>query len=705
MSGAEEAGPNRRPLPSSPSRNFRAARRLQHGMPPRPRFSMPPSSVTRMPLVRALRGLLATALALLALALGAAGARAGLFAGAPVVGPTGALHALQSLDLAPDGTGAIGYTMDDGGVEHVFVSRLVNGAWGAPERLDADLPAAGTQVSVAAGDGGRLLVVFANGGNVYADTRASAAAGWSRQTLWSGGGASDPNVDLSVNGKGYAVFAAPGAGGHDVRVAYEHDAGPWTVIGAPLDANAADDAGTGAARARVAASADGVAIAVWGEAGHVYARRVWRTSPSVVVADALAGLTVEGAQAASADLPVVSTQDDDSFTGVALRATFDLGGGTPRTRAVFRRLRGSRFETPYPVDGATFASGQGGTAPQIATVGTGDGLVVGGNDTTNATTAIHLLADVDPSGSPLLPIDTLVANSAPGYAVPGAATLRKMLVAWQVTPAGGAPELHARYRDGGDLGAEQAISQPQYGPTDAASGLLAAGDDSGDIAVAYEQDVPGQGPAIAVAAADQPPGAFVPLPRTGFQRTARPTLSWTTSREVWGRYFRVTIDGLQAGVTGRLGFRPPAPLAQGAHTWQVTALDRRGQQFAAAPATVKVDSVAPYALARLSGLHEAGARLRLTVRALDTPTGTAAQQPGVATSGVRQVVVDWGDGSARQSILHGAAHAYRKPGRYTLRIVVLDGAGNRTTLRTTLRIGRASHAHRRTPVLVLRSSR
>ncbi|HEX4804723.1 MAG TPA: hypothetical protein VFU94_02385 [Conexibacter sp.] len=651
----------------------------------------------------ALAGLLAAAAALLALA--APAARAGLFAGIPVAGPTPALHALDGLDLAPDGTGAIAYTMDDGGVQHAFVNRLVNGAWGPPERLDADLASAGTQVSVAAGDGGRLLVVFVNGGNVYADTRASAGVGWSRQTLWSGGGASDPNVDLSVNGKGYAVFATPGAGGHDVRAAYEHDAGPWTVIGPPLDADPADDAGTGAARPRVAASADGVAIAVWGEAGHVFARRIWRTSPSVVVADALAGLALEGVQAAAADLPVVSTQDDDSFTGVALRATFDLGGGTLRTRAVFRRLRGSRFETPYAVDGATFASGQGSTAPAIATVGTGNGLVVAGNDTTNATSALPLLGDVQPA--PLLPIDTLVANGGPGYGVPGAATPRKMLVAWQVTPPGGAPELHARYRDGGDFGAEQAVSQPQYGGSDAANGLLAAGDDTGDIAVAYEQDVPGQGPAIMFAAVDQPPGAFVARRLTGFQRTAHPALSWTTSLEAWGRYFRVTIDGAPAGVTGGLRFRPPAALAQGVHTWQATAFDRRGQSFAAAASTVKVDSVAPYALARLSGVRQAGTRLKLSIKALDTPTGTAVPQPGVATSGVRQIVVDWGDRTARQSILHGAAHAYRRAGRYRLRIVVVDGAGNRTALSAPLRIAKApkgkARRRGRTPVLVLRS--
>jgi hypothetical protein len=641
--------------------------------------------------------LLAGAVALF-LALAAAPARAGLFTGDPAVGPTPALHDLQGIDLAPDGSGAIAYLMDDGGAPHVFVSRLVNGVWSGPERLDADLGSAATQAAVAAGDNGRVLVVFANGGNIYAAARADAGSGWGRQTLWSGGGASDPTVDLSVNGKAYAAFTAPGAGGHDVRAAYARDAGPWAVIGAPLDANAGNDAGAGTARPRIVASADGVAIAVWGEAGHVFARRLQSTRPSVVAVDALAGLTVEGLQAAAADLPVVSTQDDDSFTGVALRAAFDLGGGNVRMRPVFRRLRGSRFETPVSAEPAPLGSGQDSSAPHIATVGTGQGLVVAGNLTTNATSALQLLFDVEPS-SPLLPVDSLVVNSAPGFAVPAAATARKMLVAWQVTPLGGVPEIHARYRDGGDFEAEQVISRGELGSTNAADGLLATADDAGDIAVAYVQDVPGQGRAIAVATVDQPPGRFAVRRVTGFQRTDRPTLSWTTSRETWGRYFRVVIDGVEAGVTGRRSFRPAAPLAQGAHTWQVVALDHRGQQYAARPSSVKVDTVPAFVKARISGPHRAEATLRLAVQATDTPTGTARKAVGVLTSGVGQVLVNWGDRTPSQLIGHGAQHVYARAGRYTLRVLVTDRAGNRSTFRLPLKLAkparRARHRHTR----------
>lgn len=644
-------------------------------------------------------------LTLLLLAVLAPSAGAAIYPGDPVVGPSAALRALGGIDLAPDGSGALVYTLEDGGVNHVFASRLVDGAWSAPERLDGGLDGASGQPVVAAGDGGRLIAAFVNAGNVYAATRADAGAGWVAEPLWSGGGASDPHVDLSVNGKGYAVFTAPGAGGHDVRAAFTRGRG-WSVIPAPLDANAGNDAGAGSGRAHVAASADGVAIAVWGEAGRVVARRVQGARPSVVSADALEGLVLEGRQALGGDKPVVSTQDDDSFTGVAFRAVFDVGG-TLRSRAVFRRLRGSRFEPAYAVDAAPFASGQGSDDPRIATVGTGQGLVVAGSDVTHTTTSLQLLFDVEPSI--VLQADSLVANGAPSFAVPAAATARKMVVAWQVTPPGGVPEIHGRYRDGGDFEGELLLSRPEMGATAAADGLFAAGEDSGNIAVAWVQDVPGQGRAIAVSTVDQPPTRFATTAVRGFQRSDRPTLAWGISREQWGRYFKVTIDGVEAGVTGQRSFRPRTPLAQGAHSWQVTALDRRGQQFAAPPSTVKVDSVPAFVRARLSGPRHAGSLLQLAVTATDTPTGTARKAAGVVTSGVREIAVDWGDGSASERIQRGTRHAYARPGRYVLRVLVSDRAGNRTVVRQSLRIarplsGRGRRDRRGAAAIVLRSS-
>ncbi|MDO8212684.1 hypothetical protein [Conexibacter sp. CPCC 206217] len=641
-----------------------------------PRFSRP----------RLLRSRAATLLsALLAAALlSAAPASAGTFAGDVVVGPLPTLKTMGNIDLAPDGSGAIVYTVDEGGVDRAFVSRTVNGGWGGPEKLDAGLPGASSQPVVSSGDGGRVAVVFANGGNIYAITKPAADRPWGGlQTIWGSGGASDPYIDLSVNRKGYIAFTAPGAGGHDVRVAYSKDAAPWTLIGSAFDANPAADAGAVNGRPRVGASADGVAVVVWGEAGAVIARRVMGTRPSPVFASATDGLQVEGVGAIGADLPEVGVQDDDSFTGVAFRAVFDVGG-PPRTRVVYRRLRGSRFDGAVVSDGTPFASGQSSSNPHISNGGIGQGIVLGTSTTTNLSYAQMMRADLTPG--PVVQVDSIAQSSAPTYAIPVTATPLKMLVAWQFTSPEGATDVRGRFYNGRDFETEMALSRPELGPTDGETGLDASGDDNGDIAIAYVQTTP-LGRSIAVATIDQPPGRFAPrASRTKWERTETPTLIWTRSREAWGLSYRVVVDGVEVGTTTRQSMRLPAALAQGAHSWQITAVDRRAQSAVTRVGTVRVDTVAPTARVRVSGVRRTDVRQRLTLVAADAPPPPAAGAKPAQTSGVASAVLDWGDRSRRESIKAGSQHVYTRAGRYTVLVTVLDKAGNRSVTRLPLTI-------------------
>ena len=143
-------------------------------------------------------------------------------------------------------------------------------------------------------------------------------------------------------------------------------------------------------------------------------------------------------------------------------------------------------------------------------------------------------------------------------------------------------------------------------------------------------------------------------------------------------------------------------------------LDHRGQQYTAPTASLKIDSVPAFVTARLSGARQAGSALRLAVQATDTPTGTARKAQGVVTSGVRAILVDWGDRTPAEQIRRGSQHAYARPGRYVLRLLVTDRAGNRTIVRQVLRIAkpprpsRGARSRRRrsvpAPVLVLRSA-
>src|SRR4051812_48810843 len=91
------------------------------------------------------------------LAPGSAPADVGGFIPAEAV--DGPVTALGDLDIARDGTGAMAYVKPVGGVDHVFVSRLQDGAWQPPEQLDGGL-GVGSRAAVAAGDGGRVAVAF-----------------------------------------------------------------------------------------------------------------------------------------------------------------------------------------------------------------------------------------------------------------------------------------------------------------------------------------------------------------------------------------------------------------------------------------------------------------------------------------------------------------------------------------------------------------
>ncbi len=122
---------------------------------------------------------------------------------------------------------------------------------------------------------------------------------------------------MTTFGKAYLAFTVAGAGGHDVRSAF-YDAGQWALEPTALDANPADDAGTGTGRPSVAAAGDGVAIVAWGEAGHVFTRRVWGVSPSIVYEQADPA-SISGWNEVSADEPSVGSGGDSSYADVAFR--------------------------------------------------------------------------------------------------------------------------------------------------------------------------------------------------------------------------------------------------------------------------------------------------------------------------------------------------------------------------------------------------
>jgi hypothetical protein len=574
-----------------------------------------------------------------------------------------------AVSIARDGTGGLVYLKQVAGVPHVFVSQLGGGVFQAPVQVDTGLGGASSQPVIAAGNGGVLLIGFINGGELYVVQGSPGGQFGSPAGLASG--AINPAIGMSNFGKAYLAFAVADGGGYDVRTAYYYN-GTWALEGPPLNQTPADNAGTGAGRPAVAAAGDGVAIVVWGENGHIYSRRVWGTAASVV--DEQADAPPGGCTEISADSPVVGAGGDSSFAPVAFHEVVSCGG-QQQSRVLMNRLQASIYDGILGVDGLSGAPADGADDPQVAVAEYGQGWVTSERTVSHAVVASSL----EDNGWPVSTsqVNSLASAAAPDP-VPAIAGLYSNLIAWQQEPgsAGGA-EIRVRYApDGTSLAPEMVVSSPTQGPTDAADGLAAAGDVNGEAAVGWLQGPPG-GTQLMVEQMYQPPGPFSTVGPHGYVNSAQPVVAWKRPRG-WGPMtYSLSVDGAQVAQTSATSAQLPVPVADGPHSWQVTASNPGGQQVATHVIPIFVDTVPPEAAVRVASRALLGARVRATVNYADHPP---AGEPPPDASGVATVVVRWGDRTTLR--LHPGSHrifhVYRRAGRYRVLVLVTDRAGNTT---------------------------
>jgi hypothetical protein len=441
----------------------------------------------------------------------------------------------------------------------------------------------------------------------------------------------------------------------------------------------------------VATAGDGVAIVTWGEAGHLYARRVWGTAPSVV--DEQADVpSVAGCGEVSVGQPAVAAGGDSSYADVAFREVVSCPGGQ-QARVLMNRLRGSQFDGAVTADGLP-AGGESAGDPQVAMTEYGQGFVTSEGETSNGVFGMELGNNGSPAG--VLQIDSAPGRTPP-VPVPGIAGLFSDVVAWQQDPGSAGPaEIRLRYEPrASTLGPEMVVSSPSQGATDAARGLAVAGDSGGEAAVAWVQ---GTGTSTQIVAEQlyQPPGAATPANSPAYVRTAQPVLRWAPSSARWGPItYTVTVDGGPAGQTGATALQVPAALPDGPHTWSVTAGNPAGLSSPAASARVFIDTVAPKLGSTVSGARRPGAVLTLRLSYRDAPP---AGLPARDASGVAGLTIRWGDGTTThvKPGTHRILHSYRRAGRYRITIAAFDRAGNRTSVVKRVKIAKpaAKKRHR-----------
>jgi len=607
------------------------------------------------------RLLVLTSIAAAAFAASGAPAHAAFFAGDPIDGPSAEIRSLGDLDLARDSTGALAYVKSVDGVDHVFVARFEGGTFHPAERVDAALPAASSQPVVGASDGGRLAVVFVNGGVVYGIVRPAGGA-WSAPA--SLGAGSDPSVDLSINGTAYASFTSNG----DVRVArLDRRTNAWDLVGQPADVDPGRVAGAGGGRSRVAISADGIGVVTWGEGGRVYARKMFGGALSSAPQD-LTPVTFEGRVSTVSDWPDIDAEDDSSYAWVVFRQHFADGG----SRILARRQRGTSFEPAVAVDER---SGEPVGTPRVDLNGRGVAVAM----TTGALGGQPMwsMTERDQFG----PGARLFVPSAAAPAVmPAISENNSGLLAAVLAAPGEAPYVRVRTIEDRKQGVEQVLSRPELGPVAPELGFDVAADRASGVVVAWVQGGAADRKIVA-GFLDRPPGFFAGYTSQRCCQPKLPRLSWQAAFNLWGPVnYVVTVDGRTVAQTTDTSITLTAPITGPTHKWQVLAVDMRGQVKRSRTRRLRIDDLAP----RLSVGYKRSRRVvTLGLRGRDPdPRGHRA-------SGMRSIVVSWGDRTkgARGTSRVRARHRYRRSGTFPLEITATDKAGNATVVRRTVRIG------------------
>jgi hypothetical protein len=204
-------------------------------------------------------------------------------------------------------------------------------------------------------------------------------------------------------------------------------------------------------------------------------------------------------------------------------------------------------------------------------------------------------------------------------------------------------------------------------------GVALSGDRVGDYVAAMVQG-PDGARTLAVTVFDRPPGRPSVPTSTAYTRLARPKLRWGAGVEQWGaQTFNVYIDNVLVGQTQAETFAPTAPVKSGRHTFRVDAVDRAGQVTGSHTRTLRVDALAPRLSFKVSGSRRAHGFVSVTVKAKDR-----------GGSGLDHVTVAYGDRSSTHAAR--SRHAYRRSGRYTLKVSAVDRAGNVARRSVRLRI-------------------
>jgi hypothetical protein len=614
----------------------------------------------------------------------------------PVVaidGPSAEIVELGGVAMAADGTGGIVYRKRVEGRPHVFAALYSEGKWGAPQRVDVGQPFESSFPAIAAGEGGRLMVVWVNHYSSTSDGLFSAAL-----TPGSSGFQVPVPIDLNIrqatgtypsvamNGAGqtlvaYRVITAisgpstpeipPGYVKDEIRMA-RSEGMYWSSFGQPLNRAAFQPvpAPTAANSPKVAIDLTGLGLLVWQEpddsfVNRVYARRVFGLTPGNVLQ--VSPSTYEGHPLGGAADEIALDVGGFGQGAVIWRQQPAPGSGFTRPRVFVNEIpssfdpKGNAFEGARIVDGGGVEGPGGPIGPLSVAVdaqgkfdagfGVGDQSfdVRGGESSVSAPTRL------DEGGSE----------------VPGEPQLTRgdsgaLAAAWKVQQHdSGAVAVLERRADG--TPDRQLVSAPLSGEV---RQLDLAGSHHGDSLIGFLQGA-GANTQIAAVAVKAPPTPFVLNAPQAWVSSKRVALQWEPP--VGGAQplsYGLLVDGQEVaeGISKTECTLGPSQIGTGVHTIVVDATDALGQVQESLPATLKVDRSPPAVRLRARGSS-------LTVRVSDRGSG-------VRKSSVRVSFGDGAGGRNRTSL----NHSYARGGTYVVFVTASDKAGNKTHLRRRMQV-------------------